>query len=407
MLDCDVMDKLQHFVESIAAIISAQEAPRAPPAKPCALPHPAVAAATTVKWSRPGDSVDGVPEQEEFPPPFPDLTRDEEKARFPPPYESTGASYWAFTPDIPPATAAQHHLNTSAAQPFPGVGAYDIQRSERATFQQSAGHSFRKAGMAADSQASPRTPSSTSTPSKPCVYKSSLARPVSPAVRVENASSRSEQTQDDGDKDGGEVMAWGDPGVRRVDKSTSAAELQADSVDDDDDERLEVDILNALRRQHSMVVSDFMQNIVLQHSEPPVYSSSANASPERAPHRKAASAAAAAAAAAARSKWRSSSESRFVSRMRTSRAWPPVESRPESLKTQNSSGTARPHSARSKPSKFPSSPAKSPSKRSNRSRAAANAKLPLPNGREPPTDEHLAWAARISDLYRAQQSLTS
>lgn len=31
--------------------------------------------------------------------------------------------------------------------------------------------------------------------------------------------------------------------------------------------------------------------------------------------------------------------------------------------------------------------------------------MPLPNGREPPNDEHLAWATRISDFYQAKQSL--
>ncbi|TYZ67530.1 hypothetical protein PybrP1_004716 [[Pythium] brassicae (nom. inval.)] len=257
-LDCDVMDTLQHFVETIEAIISAHEAPRANAADSRVLSHSAVAAATTVR-GRGQDGVDSVPEQDEFPPPFPDLTRDEEKAVFPPPYESTGASYWSFKPDLPPPASASEarrppHSCTAAAQPSPGVGAYDVQRSERTTFHQRAGFSFRKAG---DAHSPSPSPSAVSTPSKPRVHKSSLARALSPVV-FEDAPSlqRSDSgTSDRMEKAPGDSSSLNDNDSTRQGGGDSAPEYHEgnDGGGDDDDERLEVDVLNALRRQHSMV----------------------------------------------------------------------------------------------------------------------------------------------------------
>lgn len=375
------MDTLNHFVGAIDAIIRAHDAPRVD----VRVVSLATVAAATAGGSRTiQGGIDSASESEEFPPPFPDLVRDEAKTAFPPPYEHTGASYWSFQPDLPPPTSTTEaqlppHSRTAAAQPSPGVGAYDTQRSDRTTLHQSIAFSFRKASDG-HSLLSP-SPLSASTPSKPRVHKTSLARSQSPTVFADAPSHQ--QTSDSADNDSTR---------RRI--ATAAPEYHDDNGerDDDDAERLEVDVLNALRRQHSMVVSDFLQDIVQHHHEPPLYSNSSSRSNnnndnndnKRTPDRKVTT--------ATTTKWRSSSESRFVSRMRTSRASLSLEPSHDHLSRK------RPQSAKRTSAK----PEPRPAKLSTPKPAV---KLPLPDGREPSIDEHLVWAARVGELYRAQQSV--
>lgn len=408
------MDKLQHFVNAIDALIMASDgAPQREPkvvARQKLFPHPAVAAAATV-ITRSDPSGNPL---EKFPPPFPDLTRAEEKARFPPPYESVGASYWAFTPNLPtsqPAVSVAKSTTPPAihpalypVQPSPGVGAYDIQRGEQLTFQQRPGYSFRKAGIAGDvltpSKDATGTSSSAVTPSKPRIQKgSAFSRQPSRGVMPPSYAPGSLDHEPSRRSVGIEV------------ESVSMPESQ-DGDDDEDDERLEVDILNALRRQHNMVVNDFMNDIVLQNHQPsqlspPQHNDNLPRSPVKA---KATHSRGGKASKATEPKWRSSSESRFVNRMRGNNdAVPssPVDiSRHEQQDQQpqvKRSSTIRPQSAREfvKPVSIA---ARNPAK-PRKQQLGKVVKMPLVNGPEQPNDEHLAWAARISGFYRAKQSL--
>lgn len=415
------MDKLQHFVDAIDALIAASHGdPQSEPPESVTrqklLPHPAVAAATTITRSN-----SALNPQEKFPPPFPDLTRDEEKARFPPPYENMGASYWTFTPNLPtsqpaasvakPLTYSAIHPPLHSAQPSPGVGTYDIQRGEQITFQQKPGYSFRKAGITGDvhtpSKDSRGAPSSsaTATPSKSRIYKgSAFSRPSSPAVLPSN-----------------NVPEFSDhePPRRSVDVGIERVSMpQPQDGDDDDDECLEVDILNALRRQHNMVVNDFMNDILLQNHHtsqlsPPQYDAVDLSSPVRAKatHLRRGKAS----TAVPEPKWRSSSESRFVNHMRDrdidAAPSSPVDITRYTMQQEQQQpplkrSSLRPQSARASVKPAPMNAAGPVKPRPRKQQLSkSRAKMPLANGHEQPNDEHLAWAARISDFYRAKQSL--
>lgn len=416
------MDKLQHFVDAIDALIAAghrdpQSEPPESVARQKLLPHPAVAAATTITRS---DSA--LNSQEKFPPPFPDLTKDEEKARFPPPYESMGASYWTFAPNLPtsqpaasvakPLTHSAIHPSLYSVQPSPGVGTYDIQRGEQITFQQKPGYSFRKAGITGDVHAPSKdsrealSSSATATPSKSRIYKgSAFSRPSSPAMLPLNNLPESSNHEP--------LRRSIGVGIERV----SMPQRQDDN-DDDDDERLEVDILNALRRQHNMVVNDFMNDILLQNHRtsqlsPPQYDAVDLSSPVRAKatHLRRGKAS----TAAPEPKWRSSSELRFVNRMRDrdidAAPSSPINIARYTMQQEQQQpllkrSSLRPQSARASVEPAPMNAAGPVKPRPRKQQLSkSRAKMPLANDREQPNDEHLAWAARISDFYRAKQSL--
>lgn len=413
------MDKLQHFADAIDALIAAgNEAPTREPQALAVpqkvLPRPAVAAATTIARSDSALSQSG-----KYPPPFPDLTKDEEKARFPPPYESMGASYWAFTPNLPtpqsaasvpkPSTPSATHPPLHPAQPSPGVGSYDIQRGEQTTFQQKPGYSFRKAGSGVGDVAhtpgkdasATSTSSATATPNKPRIHKgSAFVRPPSPAVLPQNNVPESSDHE---------------PSRRSVGVGINESVSKPQPHDDgeDDDERLDVDILNALRRQHNMVVHDFMNDIMLQNHppsqlSPPEYDDvNPTSSPVKAkashPRRGKVSS-----AADPQQKWRSSSASRFVNRIRgrdiDATPSSPVDiSRYSTQQEQEQQASRKRSFVKRAPMKKAPSPVKPRTRKQQLSKTAM--KLPLANGHEQPNDEHLAWAARISDFYRAKQSL--
>lgn len=407
--------------------------------------HPAVAAAmtTTTKTASATGADTAHGGHEEFPPPFPDLTRDEEKALFPPPYESTGASYWAFSPDIqPPASATQVRQSIALAQPSPGVGAYDVMRSERSAFQQSAAHSFRRAGLDDAMLQSPHgstaaataAPLSAGTPAKSRIHKTSLARsvlsPAAPAsVNSQRAVASEPETNDDEDADRprapvssartSESAALTKPTRDALSDASgagapvifSSAVADEEEEDDGDDDRLEVDILNALRRQHSMAVHDLMHDI-LQQTQPPAYSSSSGASPgprRATAHRKVSTPVPAEASSpvhASKTRWASasSSTSRFVNRLR-SREAVRLDDAPLSPSSSSTSRAPPQPQPKSQQRTRASTSYATPAPPRRKTPAAKPMKLPLPNGREPPSDEHVAWAARIGDFYRAKQSV--
>jgi hypothetical protein len=408
------MDKLQSFIESLDAIVSNNNESSAPNGTSQSSPlraapmHPVVAAATVI--TKPFVRQDTL-----YPPPYPDLTPEEEGALFPPPYVSSGPAYWTFNPDIPLPSAAKSGTSGSSStapihpplhpvHPSPGVGAYDLEKSKRVRFHQSPRFSFRKAGVDAVIADTPvkdmnSTSSVPSTPSKPRLYKTALSRPPSTPSRDEEMYNHDlDRTQK---RSNGSLL---DETSSNIDTNANFRVMAPSEIDDNDDDtgddRLEVDMLLALRRQHNMVVNDFMQDILQQQqsrrptSPDPTPFKKSHMAPERksklqqhAPR------------LATERNWGSSSTSRFVSRLRLRETISPPEPRQQQRpqRVSTSSGAAS----------SPSKKTRATKKRTLQAQCNANSVTVQPrvSGLEQPNGEHLAWAVRISEFYNAKRGI--
>ncbi|RLN94368.1 hypothetical protein BBJ28_00010487 [Nothophytophthora sp. Chile5] len=342
-MDDAMAEKLRHFIQALDAVQVEQQRPL-----------------QAGEWG-----VDGP----RFPPPYPESTapeEDEDRPTFPPPYAVTTPSYWTFAPALPSPepSLAKASSSKSPSGRFatrnassPGVGAYDIQQGDRLTFQQRPSYSFGSAGGGSIGRERPSSveasePSSSSSnrlkpqpsPStKPrgrlktaLAFVPALLRPVT-AERLE------------------------DEPLEPLEGDARAAPAEEGAAD----ERVESEMLEALRRQQRMVVDEFVQQVVGSNGH-------ANAKREVA---------------------------RQTLRTPKTQHWPASQTSPglERLLRRQRRAPARAEASAASTASRPA--AIRPAKRSTKGMAAMDSPPPR---RQLDNDQHLAWAARINELYQPQ-----
>ncbi|RLN20416.1 hypothetical protein BBJ28_00023447 [Nothophytophthora sp. Chile5] len=359
-LDDAMAEKLRHFVQALDAVRGEQQQPQ-----------------QSGDWPR-------------FPPPYPESTapeEDEDRPTFPPPYAVTTPSYWTFAPALPSpepslakASSSKSPSGRSAdlrsrfATPTassPGVGAYDIQQGDRLTFQQRPSYSFGPAGSGSigrersssvdalePSSPSSNRPSPSTKPQRrlktalafvPALLRPATAEPQSGDDRV-HASSQSEEDHE---------RPEDDP-LDPLEGDASAA-----PVEEEADERVESEMLEALRLQQRMVVDEFVQQVV---------SSSGRTDTKR-------------------------EVARQTLRRPKTQHWPASETSPglERLLRRQRRAPAQAEASAASTAARPA--AIRPAKRSTKRTAAMDSPPPR---RQLDDDQHLAWAARINELYQPQ-----
>ncbi|KUF70779.1 hypothetical protein AM587_10015148 [Phytophthora nicotianae] len=145
-VDAAMSNKLRHFIEALESIQATEQIVTTAPVEVEGLDHQ-------------------LRDPLRFPPPYPESTVSEEEdsksetstlqQQFPPPYAITSPSYWTFTPSIPEPKSSISKLASKSAtnksvdlrsqflsKESPGVGAYNVEKGENLTFQRKPSYSF-------------------------------------------------------------------------------------------------------------------------------------------------------------------------------------------------------------------------------------------------------------------------
>ncbi|ETN12000.1 hypothetical protein PPTG_09653 [Phytophthora nicotianae INRA-310] len=145
-VDAAMSNKLRHFIEALESIQATEQIVTTAPVEVEGLDHQ-------------------LRDPPRFPPPYPESTVSEEEdsksetstlqQQFPPPYAITSPSYWTFTPSIPEPKSSISKLASKSAtnksvdlrsqflsKESPGVGAYNVEKGENLTFQRKPSYSF-------------------------------------------------------------------------------------------------------------------------------------------------------------------------------------------------------------------------------------------------------------------------
>ncbi|KAE8888572.1 hypothetical protein PF005_g18587 [Phytophthora fragariae] len=385
-VDSTMSDKLMHFIEALAAI-KLQTSDQASISPPAGDDHPPQYAP-------------------KFPPPYPESTVPEEnddhsesgtvETQFPPAYAITAPSYWTFAPSIPEPKssiaklASKSPSNKSAdlrshfmSRDSPGVGAYNIQRGENLMFEQRPSYSFGPTGEPSNkAHAAPRSDSNASTSNssvrKPSArstlrqrMKSSLAftpptlRPPEEdqeSLRVHVAS----QCDDSRLQESRSEDSFNDLPPHYGAGDANEAPDERPEGDEAQDLRVETEMDRALRLQQRMFMDEFVQQVVSNQDSPPHFVARVKSSADSAQR------------SGSRSKpyWATSQVSPGIEKLLQRQRRVPSASKPRAPSTST-------HQTRPTRRKAPPSP---------------------PPRRQLDNDQHLAWAARISELYQAGAS---
>ncbi|KAG7392957.1 hypothetical protein PHYPSEUDO_013445 [Phytophthora pseudosyringae] len=402
-VDTAMSKKLQHFIKALQAIqTQATDAKLLVPASP---------------QLKAGYVAHQVHDPPRFPPPYPESTvpdEDDEESEngsaqthFPPPYALTTPSYWTFTPSIPAPKssivklASTSPCNNSAdlrshfmSKESPGVGAYNIQQGEKLTFQQKPSYSFGPTG-AGTSGGGSKAPgpvlgatslSKGSHTGKPSSSRSTLRQRmktslafVPPMVQppedndVEwptNASTRvhvASQFDDShlGTSSTDDLLSEFPPHYNAGDANESAGV---------DDPSVETDMDRALRLQQRLFMDEFVQQVVSNQESPTYF--------------------------VPRVKHKTESTHR-PSSTKSKPYWATSEVSPGIERLLHRQRRAPSSSARSRPPPAATQP------RATRTAQRVATKGPPPSPpprRQLDNDLHLAWAARISELYQPAES---
>lgn len=326
-----------------------------------------------------------------FPPPYPESTvpegdDDEEdsdncsaQTNFPPPYAITSPSYWTFTPSIPepkssiaklasksPSSKSADLRSLFMSTDSPGVGAYNVQQGDKFTFQRKSSYSF---GSSSEGNKVPVDASQ----SKRSVGKSSC----NSTVRQRLKTSLGFVPPEDNDDSGTRVNAasqYDDSHLRPSNSDDlppyydTGDANEAPGGKDEEEPNGETEMDRALRLQQRIFMDAFVQQVV-SNQDPPSY---------------------------------------FVPRATSSKPkpyWATCEISPgiERLLYRQ----RRAPSSFSSRAKYRPSPAASSVPVSNNHPSRPGAKRVVkksppspPPRRQLDNDQHLAWAARISELYQ-------
>jgi hypothetical protein len=285
----------------------------------------------------------GQPETITSPPP---RVQRANSSSFPPPYVPTSPAYWTFDPEIPvPLSTTPKQLSVSKANASPGVGAYDICRSEKLTFHQRAGHSFAKAKL-------------------PTVEEPVEKKPMQTPVKrdVTKRCQAAEEPQE---------ASLDPPAYTHWASVAASVDAEKDSGD-----AIDAQVRDALRLQSSLVLDDLVQTL-LHRGKAVGPGVSRSLSGQRRADRPDSS----------EKKRQTPSVSRVVSRVRTIAA-----ARATSTNIEREGRAARTRPRSPPPYEVKQMP---------------EVKEP-PRDYEPPVDDaHLQWGARVSAFYKAQLKVAS
>ncbi|KAK1931599.1 hypothetical protein P3T76_012928 [Phytophthora citrophthora] len=346
-IDVDIMaDQLQHFIDALQAI-EVQKS---------------VQTVTTASQLVTGDRILDPPK---FPPPYPESTAPEEenhsenstRPNFPPPYAITAPSYWTFTPTIPEPKSSIAKLTSKSpsnktefrclfmSKDSPGVGAYNIEQSEKSTFQHRPSYSF-------GGNKTPESVNKGSTGQQSVLrqrMKSSMT--VNEVETPDISSTRVQDGSIQCNIDSNEDLLYNNP--------PNYNEEDANEPCNEEPRTVETEMDRALRQQQQIFMNEFVQHVVSNH-EPPTYF---------APREKSKS----------KPYWATSEVSpgieRFLHRQRRA---------PSSSKFRPTQSAPVPNTAKPRPPK----------------RTVNNGPPPR---QQLDNDQHLAWAARISELYQPEK----
>ncbi|KAF4135047.1 hypothetical protein GN958_ATG15717 [Phytophthora infestans] len=329
-----------------------------------------------------------------FPPPYSESTASEEEeeednatdgstvqTQFPPPYAITSPSYWTFTPSIPEpkssvaklVTTTSPNIKASAkfmANDAPGVGAYNIQKGEKLTFQRKPSFSFGPTEGGRDR----KTPSA-SLP-KGGVGKHNSKATLHPRMKTSREfQPPMRHSADDTDLDVDTTRTRGSQyNVSRLGTRGSAdllndlpPEYSQGDANEAAEERTgegdETEMDRALRLQQRMFMTEFVQQVVTNQESPTHYNDH---------------------------NCGKTNHSRSAPYWATSDVSPGIERLLHRQRRAPSATKLRPSSASTAPAQS----------RATRRVGKETSAPPPPPRRQLDNDQHLAWAARISELYQ-------
>ncbi|KAG6576291.1 uncharacterized protein IUM83_17714 [Phytophthora cinnamomi] len=360
----------------------------------------------------------------QFPPPYPESTVSQEnddqseisavQTQFPPPYAVTTPSYWTFAPSIPEPKssiaklASKSPSNKSAdlrshfmSKDSPGVGAYNIQRAEKLTFEQRPSYSFGSTGETLNT-----VHGDTRVDSNASISHGSVQKPSSrPTLRQRMKSSLAfappplrpppEETSE-GDQESIRVHAASQYDDNHLETSSNDDLLNdlpphygAGDANDAPDERsdgdqvqdlsVETEMDRALRLQQRIFMDEFVQQVVSNQDSPSHFVPRVKSS------------------TTGNERTRSKSKPYWA----TSEVSPGIEKLLQRQRRAPSASKARTPSTSTAPT---SKPVHQPRAPRTAHRIAKKGPPSPPPRSQLDNDQHLAWAARISELYQPTES---
>ncbi|KAG2822985.1 hypothetical protein PC111_g10417 [Phytophthora cactorum] len=380
-VDAAMSNKLEHFIEALQGIqVQADKQ-------------------TITVASPPQMQVESLRDPPRFPPPYPESTVSEEEdsksesstlqTQFPPPYAITSPSYWTFAPSIPEPKSSIAKLATKSpsnksadlrssflSKESPGVGAYNIQQGETLTFQRKPSYSFGPTGGDRGSKAPNASLSKGSTGKQSS--KSALRQRMKTSLEFVPPMAHSAEDNDI-DFDGSTRVHFGSQYDDNHLGTRSNGDLLNDLPPDYDEgdaneapeertgESDETEMDRALRLQQRIFMDEFVQQVVSNQESPTHFVPRGKQHFDKTKHSKSAP------------YWATSEVSPGIERLlhRQRRAPTASKFRPSSAST----APVQPRTARRGVKKTPAPPP--------------------PPRRQLDNDQHLAWAARISELYQS------
>ncbi|KAL3660978.1 hypothetical protein V7S43_013994 [Phytophthora oleae] len=364
-IDVDAMaDQLQHFIDALQGI-------------------EAETSEQTVTASAQLKTESQLRDPPRFPPPYPESTVSEDNSNnesstcseqiCPPPYAITAPSYWTFTPAIPEPKSSIAKLASKSpsnkvelrchfmSKDSPGVGAYNIEQSEKLTFQHKPSYSFggnktpQSPKSSAGKQSLLRQRMKTSLAFVPPMADYEVEIPDVSSTRVHGGSPQY-------DNDSNEELLcdippnYNEGDANELPEEKSGGDLAHLSV--------ETEMDRALRLQQRIFMDEFVQHVVSNQEPPTYFVPRAKENSER---------------SKAKPYWATCEISPGIERLlhRQRRA-------PSSSKFRPAQTAPVPNSVKPRPPK-----------------RVVN-KAPPPR-QQLDNDQHLAWAARISELYQPEK----
>ncbi|KAG6976927.1 hypothetical protein JG688_00000859 [Phytophthora aleatoria] len=311
------------------------------------------------------------------------------QTQFPPPYAITSPSYWTFAPSIPEPKSSIAKLVTKSpsnksadlrssflSKESPGVGAYNIQQGEKLTFQRKPSYSFGPTGGDRGNKAPNASLSKGSTGKQSS--KSALRQRMKTSLEFVPPMAHSAEDNDI-DFDGSTRVHFGSQYDDNHLGTRSNGDLLNDlppdydegDANEDPEERTgesdETEMDRALRLQQRIFMDEFMQQVVSNQESPTHFVPRGKQHFDKTKHSKSAP------------YWATSEVSPGIERLlhRQRRAPTASKFRPSSAST----APVQPRTARRGVKETPAPPP--------------------PPRRQLDNDQHLAWAARISELYQS------
>ncbi|GMF10847.1 unnamed protein product [Phytophthora lilii] len=369
-VDAAMSNKLRHFIEALQAI----QTHIADQSSMVHAPSPDVNENSDTPFA-------GAPQ---FPPPYPESTVPEEndiasesgtsQSRFPPPYAITTPSYWTFTPSIPEPKSSIAKLATKS----PNCKTADL-RSHFMANDSPAHSSIKRVAPSATSEMLPKESIGKQKSQSTSHQRMKTSLAFVPPI-VQSTESNEHQLE----RKVHVASQYDDNHLRTVDHDAflndfppqyeggDANEAPAERADDE--LNIETDMDRALRLQQQIFMNAFVQQVVSNQASPPHFVPRAKTDTERSRR----------------------SGTAFKPYWATSEVSPGIERLLRRQRRAPFSSKSRAHSSSTVP--VPN-PVQSRQSTTTKRIVKTKPQSPPPRG-QLDNDQHLAWAARISELYQ-------